>query len=371
MADQRGVAVVGCGFFSPNHIHAWRELPGARIVAVCDLDSGRAEAAAALAGHVPWYTDADQMLRDCKPDVADIVTTAPSHLALVRLCAEHGVAAIIQKPLASTLSEAASIARVATEAGLPVMVHENFRFQQPIRTVKMLLNADDIGRPVYCSVKFRCGYDVIAGQPYLAHAERFVLMDMGVHILDVARFLMGEIETVSCASMSVRSGIRGEDMATALLKFESGAIGVAEQSYSSFLPDDPFPETLITIEGTRGAIVLERNYVIRVRSGSQVRTLSVEPEPPAWAERPWHVVQDSVLATCRHWLESSARGAAFETSAYDNLRTIAAVEACYRSLAKGGAPVRPAELLEALEAKPGALALGTNTLGSAVGEVKR
>jgi Predicted dehydrogenases and related proteins len=341
--DVKKVAIIGCGFFAPNHIHAWSSLEGAGLVAVCDLNPQLAQRAAALAGDIPWYTDAAQLLEQCHPDVVDIITTAPSHLALARLCAERGVPAIIQKPLSFNFKEAIEIAALASRFNVPMMVHENFRFQAPMREIKSIIDSRSIGTLHYCRVAFRSGYDIFKGQPYLRESERLVLMDNGVHVFDVARFLMGEIAGLSCRTQRVRSDVRGEDMASALVKFSSGAMGVVEVSWGSFLPEDPFPETLIAVEGSAGSVVLDRHYRLSVRSGESVRTYSVEPECPAWGERPWHVVQDSVVEACRHWLDVAAGRAELQTSVQDNINTLAAVEACYISAAQNGAFVALSE----------------------------
>jgi predicted dehydrogenase len=344
MTDKRRVAIIGCGFFAPNHIHSWQELEGAELVAVCDTDLDRARVAAAMAG-TAFYVDATTMLVETKPDLVDIVTTAPSHLALARICASRQVPAIIQKPLAFSLAEALQIADLAARSGVPMMVHENFRFQRPIRKVKSLIAAGVIGEPRYCSIGFRCGHDVFTGQPYLRDDERLVLSDIGVHVFDVARFLMGEITDLSCRVQRVRGDVRGEDMASALVGFASGAMGLVEASWSSFLPEDPFPEVLLTIEGTQGSVVLDRHFQIKCRSGGDVRSYSAEPPCHSWAVRPWHVVQDSVVETCRHWLDASNQGVSPETSVADNVKTLALVEACYASAAAGGTVIRAAEVL--------------------------
>lgn len=335
------VAIIGCGFFAPNHIHAWRSLSTAKIVAVCDLNASRAAAAADLAGGAPVYTDARHMLNEQQPHVVDIITTASSHLPLATLCAASGIPTIIQKPLALNLEEATAIVRISNLTHVRMMVHENFRFQQPMQEIKRILDAGEIGSPQYCRICFRCGYDIFSGQSYLRETDRLILMDNGVHVFDVARFLMGEISNVSCRTRRVRPDIRGEDMATALVGFEQGATGVVECSYSSFLPSDPFPETLVTVEGDRGSIVLERRYQLSIRSGESVRTYSVEPEVPVWGHRPWHVVQDSVVRTCRHYLDVAAGRAPLQTSVQDNIKTLAVLEACYRSASRNGALQAP------------------------------
>ena len=133
------VAVIGCGFFATNHINSWKNFKDVDLVAVCDLDEKRAINASNLAKGTPYFTDAELMLKKTQPDVVDIITTAPSHYKLAKLAASLNISAIIQKPLAPTLKESAEIVNLSKESKTPMMVHENFRFQQPIRSVKNIV----------------------------------------------------------------------------------------------------------------------------------------------------------------------------------------------------------------------------------------
>jgi predicted dehydrogenase len=341
MAKLRGV-VIGCGFFASNHLNGWKELSErCAIVAVCDLDRLKAEAAAKAFGIPRAYGDAAEMLRKERPDFADIVTTAPSHRPLVELCAAEGVAAIVQKPIALDWRDAVALVGAMDRAGLPLMVHENFRFQRPLLRALEILNAGEIGQPVWGRFSWRTNFDVYAGQPYLAEVERFILMDIGVHVLDVARAFLGEADRVFCQTRSIKPGIAGEDMATVLLRHASGLTSVCDFTYESRRAVDPFPMTLIEIEGTAGSLVLDSGCRMTVRSPAGIREEDVRPKPLAWAKAPWLLIQDSVVTTQAHWLDSLAAGQEPATSGHDNLKTFALVEACYAS-AKDGTAVRPA-----------------------------
>jgi predicted dehydrogenase len=81
------------------------------------------------------------------------------------------------------------------------MIHENFRWQSPIRKLSEIVRSGAIGKPFWGRFSFRSGYDIYANQPYLAEGERMIIEDLGVHILDIARFLFGEV-----ASLSARKG---------------------------------------------------------------------------------------------------------------------------------------------------------------------
>ena len=336
------VGVVGCGFFSPNHVNSWTHMPDVEIAALCDLDETRARALAERIGvKAPIFGDVAKMIDSAKPDFVDIVTSPQSHPELIDFAAARGMPAIVQKPMALEFADARRMVDAMTKAKLPFMVHENFRFQAPIVAVGEIVRSGEIGRPTYGLISFRTGYDIYAGQPYLATLKRFVLGDLGVHVFDVARFLLGEAERVHCEVQSVKPGIAGEDMASALVRHTGGAISVVECSYASPIHDDAFPETVISVEGTEGSVKLDRGYGITVRRGDSVRRQDGDAPLLPWAARPWHVVQDSVLRCQEHWVKCFRAGTETQTSGRDNLATLALVEAAYELVAKGTA-VRPA-----------------------------
>ena len=335
MARWRG-AVVGCGFFARNHLHAWTDLQDrCSIQAVCDLDGTKARSAAEDFGIPAVYTSIDDLLEREAVDFVDIVTTAPSHRALVEACARRGVAAIVQKPLAPDWEDATALVAAMARAGRPLMVHENFRFQAPLLRAAEVLRAGAIGDAVWGQFSFRTGYDIYAGQPYLAEVERFVLLDLGIHVLDIARVFMGEAETVACRSQSVRPGIRGEDMATVMLGHRGGATSVVDVTYASRQSPDPFPQTLLHVDGRTGSIRLERDFNLIVTTPAGTTREIVAPQASTWMSPQWCLIQDSVVATQRHWLDCLDGGTEPATSGRDNLKTFALVEASYRAAASG------------------------------------
>jgi len=336
MADRIALAMVGCGFFAQNHLHAWQDLKpeGVDIVAVCDVDPERARAAAETFGVPRWYTDAAVMFRAEQLGLVDIATQMQSHLPLVKLALSHRVPTIIQKPFGQDIAEVREMVAAARAAGTFLAVHENFRFQKPLRRIAEIVRSGAIGTPTWARVSFRTGYDIYAGQPYLAEQQRFVLIDLGVHVLDVARVLLGEVEHSTAELQRRNPKAKGEDTATMLLRHTSGAVSVVECTYGSRRLPDSFPETLIEVEGDNGAIVSRIGNKVEVTTNGRMEVLDEDPEVLPWAARPWHVAQESVLATNRHMLEAVRAGRPAATSAEDNLRTFALVEAAYRAAGK-------------------------------------
>lgn len=251
MAKRFRAGLIGCGFFAANHLRAWRSIADVDLVAVCDIDRAKAEAAAATHGVAAAYDDAEAMFSAESLDFIDIVTTMPTHRPLAELAAGHGVPMIVQKPFAPTIEDCRAIVDAAAAAGIPLMVHENFRFQTPIRAVRAVLDSGVIGRPFFGRITWRTAFDVYANQPYLADEERFLLLDLVIHLVDVDRYLFGEVEQLSCRTQSIRPGIRGEDAATLLLGHENGVTSVVDATYSSRRDPDPFPETLIEMTGPK------------------------------------------------------------------------------------------------------------------------
>lgn len=324
-------AVIGCGFFAQNQLHAWADLPGAQIVALCDRDAARLAETAARFGIARTYTDAATMLAAEVLDFVDIATTVASHRPLVEMAAKAGVHVICQKPFAANMADARAMVAAVQAAGKTLMVHENFRWQSAVRRVIEIVRSGDLGEVFFGRVSFRSGYDVFSGQPYLAEGQRFIIEDLGIHILDIARALFGDVTRIAATTTRINPAINGEDVATMLLTHQGGATSMVDCSYATQRSPETFPESLIEIDGSKGSLRLDAGY--RLVIGDRVEDVS----PPVldWASRPWHNIQESVLILQRHFLESIAAGVSPETSGADNLQTLALVEAAYISAAEG------------------------------------
>jgi len=329
----RGV-LIGCGFFARNHMHAWADIPDARIVGVCDLDPAKAARFARDFG-ADAFTDAAAMLDDLRPDFVDIATTVPAHRPLVELAAPRTGLVICQKPLAETLADARAMVAACERAGIPFLVHENFRWQAPFRALGAALTAGQIGAPQFLRLSFRHGFDIYANQPYLAQVRDLALTDVGLHLFDLARFLLGNVVSVACQTQRLNPRITGQDAFTALLRHQSGAASSVECSFHSAYAPDPFPQTLAVLEGTKGTLELAAGYRMTLHRDGQATCTDVEPAIPVWGERPWHLVQDSVLALQTHAVGVLAGRAVPQPSGAHNLETLAVTRAAIHAAESG------------------------------------
>jgi predicted dehydrogenase len=313
-------------------------MQGAEIVALCDRDPDRLARTAEAFEIERTYTDAASMLGAEDLDFVDVATTAPSHRPLVELAAGAGLHVICQKPFAPTMDDARAMVAAAERASRVLMVHENFRWQSTLCRVIESVRQGSIGTPFFGRVSFRSGFDVYAAQPYLAEGQRFIIEDLSIHALDVARALFGDATRIAATTTHVNPRIRGEDVATMLLTHKDGVTIVVDCSYAK----RRLPETLLEIDGTDGTLRLDAGYRLVIhtdRESAEDLSLPVLP----WAERPWHNIQESVLAIQQHFIDCLAEGRNPETLGADNLKTLALVEAAYRS-AETGRTVELAEI---------------------------
>lgn len=334
MRERRQVAIgmVGCGFYAQNHLHAWSDLrpEGALLAAVCDRDPEKAQAAGSRFG-VPHFTDMARMLDEMKIDLVDIATRMDSHKELAAIAAARGVGAVVQKPLAPTWEDCVAIVEEAKRHSAWLAVHENFRFATAMRNVKKVLAQGTIGRPSWARLSWRTGFDVYRGQPYLAQEEKLVIQDVGIHVLDLARFFLGEVEHLTCETQKRNPRIKAEDTATIMMRHVSGAVSVVEATYAAKRGNDPFPETLLEIEGDGGSLIVTKGEKMTVTTQDLTFEDQIGGPLLAWTSRPWHVSQEAVLHTNRHMFERFRDRAAADTSGEDNLKTYALVEAAYES----------------------------------------
>jgi predicted dehydrogenase len=328
-------AAFGAGFWARFQLAAWRELPGVRCVAIHDRDRARAEALAADAGIPAVYDRADDLLREVRPDFVDVITDVHSHASLVRMAAEHGIPAICQKPMAPTLSEAEEMVSACREAGVSLLVHENWRWQAPIRVARRMLDEGRIGVSFRARIDMNSGFPVFDNQPSLKELDRFILSDMGTHILDVARFLFGEPASLYATTRRVNPDIKGEDVATVVMQAGSARTTVlCEMAYAQNpLERDCFPQTLLFVEGDRGSLEIAPDYWLRVTTTDGTHSRRHPPPRYSWADPSYDVVHSSMVPCLENLLGALRTGdpTAAETHAEDNLKTLRLVFTAYES----------------------------------------
>ena len=328
-------AILGCGFWSQFQLGGWKELKGAECVALYNRTKSKADDLAKRFGIPSTYDDAVELMRKEELDFIDIITDVDTHSKFVELAARHKKHVICQKPMAPSFSIAKKMMQVTRDAGVKFHVHENYRWQPQIRRIKQILDSGVIGKPFRCNSLWNTAFPLFETQPFLAALKQFALTDQGSHQFDVLRYLFGEAETIFTQIQTVNPTIKGEDVATSMLRMKNGMVCIQQISFSSPLEKEVFPQVLLVVEGDRGSVRLDPGYNFAITSGNKTtyesmtmqkydwQTERLEPEPPA------------IVACNNDILQDLLENTKAETSAEDNFETVRLVWAAYESANSG------------------------------------
>lgn len=328
-SDPLRVGIIGAGYFSRFHHDAWARIAGAVPVASVDRDIAKARETGGRA-----FDDAQAMLDEVRPDIVDIVTPPQTHLGLIRKAlAARPKAVICQKPFCLSLDEAEEAARLSEAAGIPLVVHENFRVQPWYRAIRAALAGGEIGRVLQLTFRLRPGDGqgaraYLDRQPYFQKMERFLVHETAVHWIDTFRFLLGEPKAVMADLRQMNPAIAGEDAGYVLFAYPQGVRALFD---GNRLLDHAAENTRCTmgealVEGTEGTLELKGDGSVHLRRFGARETREILP---ASAHRGFG--GDCVSALQSHVVRALLEGAPLENTARDYLPVIAQEAAIYAS----------------------------------------
>lgn len=327
-------AIFGAGFWARVQFAAWREVGGVECVAIYNRSRDKAEAFARDLGIPTVHDDAATLLREVKPDFVDNITEIGGHKPLSLLCAKHRIPCIVQKPMAASLKDARQMVAAFARARTPFFVHENWRWQTPMRALIETLRSGVIGTPFRARLSFISGFDVWANQPALKKLEQFILTDLGVHLLDTARACFGEASSVYCQlHRTLAPAIKGDNVATLLLAMGEAKTSVTiELAYAKTpVERERFPQTLVFVEGPLGSIEVADDYWLRITRKRGTSSKRLPPPRFTWAD-PRYDLSQSSMVPCHRDLLAALRGKSrAETTGTDNLKTLELVFGAYES----------------------------------------
>jgi predicted dehydrogenase len=255
------VGMIGCGWAGVRHARAFAR-QGASVAWAIDVSLARAEALASLQPGTRASADLREALRD--PELAAVDICLPHHLhadVAVEALA-HGKHVLCEKPIANTLADADRMIAAADRAGRVLMVAENEVFSPLYTRVRDLVAADAIGKPVLAQMTRGCFLEESFKneRPWFLDAKAAgggMMMSGGVHDFEKLRMIVGEVAAVFARRAPQRFlEMEGDDTSVALLRFESGAVGLMVQSFlmKNALTASGTEEHTLRIEGERGSI---------------------------------------------------------------------------------------------------------------------
>lgn len=257
MGSKTRIVVVGCGAIGRVHARAISGLDNARLVAVSDV---RYESAASFADELGGnaYSDYAEMFGKEKPDLACVCTPSGTRLDICLAAAEHGVNLLVEKPLDIALSRTKRIIDSCRTAGVKLGCVFQLRFMPTFQSLKRSVDEGRIGRPILGNAYTICYrsqeyYDSGSWRGTLAQDGGGALINQGIHSVDLLRWIMGDVRSVSAYTANLAHDIEVEDTVAATVEFESGATGTIQATTSVYYGINKRLE----IFGTDGTAIIE------------------------------------------------------------------------------------------------------------------
>ena len=338
--EKVGVGVVGVGI-GHLHIRGYAQCPEAQVVAVCDVNQERARRVAAEFDVPHVFTDYDQMLECNGIDAVSVCTPNYLHAPMTIAAFEAGKHVICEKPLAMTPSDGEAMVAAGKKAGRLFMTAFNNRFRGDTQVLKKFIEKGELGDIYYA----KTGWIRRKGIPGMgswfttkSKSGGGPLIDIGVHVLDLALWLMDNPKAVTVTGSSyAKFGASGqgtgtwgiadksggfdvEDLAAAFIRLDTGATVVLEASWASHIKEDLIYTSLM---GTKGGA-----DVSPLRIYQDVHGMPVDITP-AFPDQSGHIME------IRHFVDCIANGAQLISTGEHGLEITRILAAIYESAEKG------------------------------------
>ena len=337
-ASGHAIGCLGAGaIMADQHLVAYREA-GFPVVAIASRTPAHARRVAERHGITTVHDDPMALLDDERVEILDIAYPPDQQPDLIRaaLTRPHIKAVLAQKPLALDLDEALALRDAAAAAGKILSVNQNMRFDQSIRVLKQLLDRGDLGAPVFASIQMHA---IPHWQGFLADYDRLTLANMSVHHLDALRHLFGEpIEISTVVRADPRTEFEHTDgIVVSTIRFPGDVLALSLEDVWSGPREDGYPsDEYISwrVEGTRG--VAKGTIGWPDGSPSTLTYASADTTGGRWITPTWdtHWFPHAFAGVMEQVQYAVETGSAAELSVADNVRTMALVEAGYRSIAE-------------------------------------
>jgi UDP-N-acetyl-2-amino-2-deoxyglucuronate dehydrogenase len=318
--------VVGCGDISALHIDALTTLPGVELVAVCDIDPERLDAASAATGATP-YPDWAAMLDDAGLDVLHVCLPHHLHAAVATAALERGVAVLTEKPLAHSRDAAAGVLAAAHASSATFGVCFQNRYNDPVRVLRRMLVDGELGTPLRAAAtviwhRTPAYYEAGPWRGRWATAGGGLLMNQAIHTLDLAQWLLGDVVRVdgTAATRVLRDAIEVEDTAEILLTHESGAT-TAFYGTLAHGRNQPIELEIVT---DRAVVTLHDDLVVTWDDGRE--PLHVVAEVATGERSYWGVSHRTLIAD---FLDHVREGRPFWIDGDEAAKTLEIIQAVY------------------------------------------
>ena len=271
------IGVIGVGNISNEHIQAYLKNPNVELYAFCDINETQLKMMAEKYGVTRTFTDKDEMLALPELDAVSVCTWNSEHAPCTIAAINAGKHVLCEKPMATTVEDAIAMKEAAERSGKLLQIGFVRRFGNDCEVLQDFIQQDFLGEIYYAKATYlRRNGNPMGWFGDVSRSGGGPLIDLGVHVIDLTRYLMGNPKPVSVYGVTFRKlGNRSElkdqkdyvsasatdhdicdveDMATAMVRYDNGAVLSVETSFSLNLKK---PQGTIELFGTKGGARLD------------------------------------------------------------------------------------------------------------------
>lgn len=322
------IGVIGLGSIAQLvHLPNLSKINDAEVVAVSEVKKNRLNTIADKFGITQRFSDYKEMLENTELDAVIIATPTNTHKEIAIDCLNADKDVLVEKPLARTFSEAKAVVDVAKKNKKKLMVGMNLRYRPDTMLLRSILSSGEIGEPFYA----KCGWvrRQSSEEKWFTKKEEAgggVIIDLGIHLLDLALWLMNypEINSVSCKTFQHNTK-NVEDTAISFIKFKNDSLINLEVSWSMPTDKDHF---FLSVFGTKGSLTLNPLHVYK-RINNEILDLT-----PAQVDNSTALFKKSYLNELKSFVGAVKGFNPVLSPADEALERMKIIEAMYQSAGK-------------------------------------
>lgn len=331
--EKLNIAVVGCGYWGPNLIRNFSQIPDCNMKVCCDLDEHKLQRMRNLYPQIKAVTAFGHILEDPAIDGVAIATPVRTHAEMAKRCLEHDKHVMVEKPLASSSGDCLALIRLAEKHKKVLMVGHTFEYAAAVNKAKEIIASGELGEIYYIScTRVNLG---------LFQPDINVVWDLAPHDLSIILYWLQEVPVSVSSQGKAHFKKNIEDVATLTLNFPNGTIAFIHNSWL-----DPDKIRKITIVGSKKMLVYDDvspNEKIKIYD----KGVEVPPYYSTFAEfhfsyrygdiySPRLTEHEPLRFECEHFLQCIRQRQSPRSDGYSGLRVVAILEAATKSLRNGG-----------------------------------
>ncbi len=346
------VGVIGLGYAGNVHTRGYQKIPGVEVVALAGLEDDRLRDMGAEYGILNLYHDWQDLLARDDLDAVSVCTPNFLHAPIAEAALGRGLHVLTEKPMARTTEEAEGMVRAAVKARRVLQTAFNHRQRGDVQTLRRFIDEGVLGRVYYARATWMRRHGIPGLGSWFTSKELAgggPLIDLGVHVLDQALYLMGEPEIVTVSAstyaefgprgrgmrrfgnpkMITGSGFEVEDFATAFMRTADGGTLTLEASWA--VEGDYRDDFGVLLYGTEGGAKID----VKVYGWEDTLEIFTTQAGSPVTVRPASVKGGGHDAVTASFVETIRSGDWSAHTGLEGLKRVRIIEACYASAREG------------------------------------